>query len=517
MWIAAAFLHVAWALTLAKASVPHLAPPEVSCSVPFDRAPRALAGVEPHYIESDHFAVSYYTEGPDSVFGADLPSELLADLETSYRVLSEDPRCRMYVPAGIYDAADGGRKILARVERQEPGFGGHAICCLSFNDPPCANSGAGYMIIGRHIRARSDLRLIAAHELMHLFQYAMDPDEPAWAKESTARWTEGFVFPADKRRVDSYASFVHHRASIWTSRESVIYSPHFWDFLERVLADAIPPEVWAKACDLDWMEALRQTLVEHGTDLDTMLHAYAVWNYRTGRRATAGDPRVDLPEIEPDRRYANYPVVDAALGDAYAEEAGSNYLFFTGLASRVDLHIRLKGAAGWLAHRTVTWIGTTGENTHVESPSMRAADEEFVVPQWHQYDQIAVIVTNRENHGALSDADLRYTVSAFEAGEPVNDVAWGDSPARLRVENPATRGAAIRLHLPDSTHSSRIAIFDARGRLVRLLTDSVRPGGDYGLYWDGSTETGGHAAAGAYLLVLQQGKSTTTSRFVFMR
>src|SRR5678816_3105649 len=106
MWIPAAFLHAACALTLARAQDASVEP-RVSCSVPFDPASGSGTGAEPHFVESEHFVASFYTEGPDSVFRADMPNDLLADLEIAYRVLTEDPRCRMHAPAGIYDAADG--------------------------------------------------------------------------------------------------------------------------------------------------------------------------------------------------------------------------------------------------------------------------------------------------------------------------------------------------------------------------------------------------------------------------
>ena len=77
-------------------------------------------------------------------------------------------------------------------------------------------------------------------------------------------------------------------------------------------------------------------------------------------------PFEGLTEIQPDASFTSYPLIDSELGNRYAEEAASNYLFFSGTASRQNLRVQLHGTAGWMAHRQISWIGTTGWNTHQE-------------------------------------------------------------------------------------------------------------------------------------------------------
>src|SRR5262245_14060925 len=70
---------------------------------------------DPYDLQSEHFAMTYYTAGPDSIYSPALPQILLDALEHSYAVLSTDP-CGMHVPYGTFDAGGGTYKIRVYVE-----------------------------------------------------------------------------------------------------------------------------------------------------------------------------------------------------------------------------------------------------------------------------------------------------------------------------------------------------------------------------------------------------------------
>jgi hypothetical protein len=496
--------------------------PEVSCersgALPALLPPERS---DPLLVESEHFVVSYFTSGPDSVVRGSLPGELLGDLEIAYRTLSAGPRCAMRVPFGTHETEAGTHKIEAFVAATEPGYNGHAVRVgpSQAPDAPCSRSEDGYMIVSSSLQSRRTIRLVAAHELMHLFQYVMDADESRWAKESTATWAEWFVFPEDRLVSDTWGSFAYHARPLWsTSPNSLLYSPLFWNFLDQVLGDTVPPVIWGKACTLDWMEALEQTLAERSAGRDSMLHEYAVWNYYAGKRDDGMHYAIQgLAGIQPDVVFTHYPVADSGLAGVYAEEAGSNYLFLSGIASRRDLRVRLRGTPGWKAHRRVRWIGTTGANTHTEFPSMAPSSEEFIVPDWFQYDQVAVIVTNGVNGGAVSPEELLYTVTAMETGGSVVDLAANGGAFPLRVTNPARGGAGIRYRSTGMSERTQLVIYDARGRLVKRLVDRNLRAGDYVATWDGSSESGSRVASGAYVLVLEHAAGSSRCPFVLLR
>ena len=493
------------------------------CCVRADAAPSrpaATAGAE-QFLESEHFVVSYFTSGSDSVWRADLPQLLSEDLEYAYGVLSGDPRAAMHVPLGTFPVDGGPNKVQVFVEVIVPGYDGLAcyIWPSSALDAPCSTSADGYLRIRNAIQGRAELRRIAAHELMHLFQYAIDPFEPSWAKESTASWAEAFVFPQDRDRMVSWSSLIHHTDPVWgPTRGSLKYSSLYWDFLDLDLGESLPPKIWAKACGLGWDAAAQQLLADHGLDLDDSLHHYAVWNYYTGRRADGLHyPYSDLPEILPDALFVNYPIVDAELSGDYAQETGSNYVFFAGAATRRHLRVRLHGSPEWAQHRIMSWIGTTGANTHAESPPLDPSQEEFLVPNWYRYDQLALVVTNGATGGQLDPQALRYSICAAEEGDPVLDLAGREGNLLLTSTNPSTAGAAIRYRSTGAAHPTQVAIYDVGGRRVQRLVDRRLPSGDYVEFWDGSSETGSRVAAGTYLLFLRHDGGTASHRFVLLR
>lgn len=471
------------------------------------------------FLESEHFIVAYFTSGPDSMYHPELMPTLLEDLEHAHRVLSTDPRCAMRAPYGTFAAADGRRKIEVSVE--DIGlYGGfaHPDWPSQAPDAPCEFSADGTITITRRALERNRLRQVGTHELMHVFQFVMNAGAGSWAFESTARWAEGFVHPEDRIVQRSRPSLLYHTTPIWDDwNRSKLYSPHYWNFLDQILTASIPPKVWAHACDHDWIAALRIVLADYSITLDHSLHQFAVWNYYTGRRddgAHYGLP--ELSEIRPEERLMNYPVAAHDLGDKRADEAASNYLFFMGEASRENLRVRLHGSPGWLANRMVSWIGTTGLNTHHEVDVDPASDE-FVVPQWHQYDQVAVIVTNGVFEVPIPLEELRYTIAAWEEGNSVADLAWGTSRGLLKSTNPAIYGAAIRFRSTGVARATHLAVYDARGRLVRSLMDRTLPAGSYGVYWDGTSHSGDPAAAGAYVLRLRHDSGTVTRRVILLR
>lgn len=72
------------------------------------------------------------------------------------------------------------------------------------------------------------------------------------------------------------------------------------------------------------------------------------------------------------------------------------------------------------------------------------------------------------------------------------------APAR---PNPFGASTAFALGLPKAS-TVRLNVFDAAGRLVRTLTDGVKPAGNHTVTWDGTDLSGRRAPVGMYLVVL---------------
>jgi hypothetical protein len=86
----------------------------------------------------------------------------------------------------------------------------------------------------------------------------------------------------------------------------------------------------------------------------------------------------------------------------------------------------------------------------------------------------------------------------------------------VNTPNPFNAGTRLQYTLPRAG-PVRVQIFDARGRLVRVLVDSVRPAGDAQVFWDGTDEQGGRQASGTYIVQLQTAGHTISRKVVLVR
>ncbi|HEY6507079.1 MAG TPA: FlgD immunoglobulin-like domain containing protein [Vicinamibacterales bacterium] len=105
-------------------------------------------------------------------------------------------------------------------------------------------------------------------------------------------------------------------------------------------------------------------------------------------------------------------------------------------------------------------------------------------------------------------------------GMPV-PLAVGPPPAanspRLKIApNPAHGGTVFTLEA-DRAGPQRVAVFDVRGRRVRIFEDSVGLAGTRTLAWDGLDEAGNRVAPGIYLVTLQVAGHSVSSRITMIR
>jgi hypothetical protein len=115
-------------------------------------------------------------------------------------------------------------------------------------------------------------------------------------------------------------------------------------------------------------------------------------------------------------------------------------------------------------------------------------------------------------------ADQVVTVTEHYDVSSVRKVTTGPSALRLHPNrpNPFSPSTSIRYDLPKSA-AVHIAVFDVRGRVVRVLVDSERrEAGSYTVTWDGQTDGGQRAASGIYFCRLDAGYSAETRRMVLL-
>jgi hypothetical protein len=122
----------------------------------------------------------------------------------------------------------------------------------------------------------------------------------------------------------------------------------------------------------------------------------------------------------------------------------------------------------------------------------------------------------------LSAIDINGNESAFALFSP-DDLAGVETPTAPAATylaqnfpnpfNPATR---IAFGLSAPAHVS-LRIYDASGRLVRVLLDEARPAGAFAEMWDGRDSRGAAVASGIYFYRLQAGSFAETRKMALLK
>ena len=113
-----------------------------------------------------------------------------------------------------------------------------------------------------------------------------------------------------------------------------------------------------------------------------------------------------------------------------------------------------------------------------------------------------------------STGELRYGTRAVPTA--VGDSPPRYAPAALRISpNPFRRVTEVVFDLNSDDHVT-LAVYDVRGRLVRMLANATMYAGGHRLTWDGRTDAGAEAPTGVYFVRLHT-TTTVTRRAVLLK
>jgi len=123
---------------------------------------------------------------------------------------------------------------------------------------------------------------------------------------------------------------------------------------------------------------------------------------------------------------------------------------------------------------------------------------------------------------------VHYEVTSFDVAgnesEPANagttTLVPSLTPSRLEllpnIPNPFNPSTTIRFTTP-AEGSVRMAIFDARGSLIRVLIDKTLPAGHHDAVWDGRDGKGSPVSSGVYLCRLEQRSDFRARKIVLIK
>jgi flagellar hook assembly protein FlgD len=81
--------------------------------------------------------------------------------------------------------------------------------------------------------------------------------------------------------------------------------------------------------------------------------------------------------------------------------------------------------------------------------------------------------------------------------------------------NPSPASVTLRYAIP-SPSDAALRVYDASGRLVRVLAEGLMPAGEHLAVWDRRTDHGTRAAAGIYFCDLRASGRHVTRRIVLL-
>jgi len=182
--------------------------------------------------------------------------------------------------------------------------------------------------------------------------------------------------------------------------------------------------------------------------------------------------------------------------------------------------------------RVVVFGGFDGTNLLSDTWSLSLSGS----PAWAMLAPTGLGPTPRYGHSAIYDVprDRMVVFGGQAANGQLNDtwtLVWngvtgvaeapgepGRPGIRLRqaYPNPFRSLATIPVDLANP-REARLAVFDARGRLVRELTAGMLPAGVSYVHWDGVDAAGNAVAAGTYFYRLESGAVVLTKKVVLLK
>jgi hypothetical protein len=133
-------------------------------------------------------------------------------------------------------------------------------------------------------------------------------------------------------------------------------------------------------------------------------------------------------------------------------------------------------------------------------------------------DETAKTIADEINNGCLLGAGvIPLTTDDIAYSPPVGDT---DLPPPFALDgaypNPFNPQTTVVFSLP-SAMDVKLAIFDARGRLVQTLVDETRPSGHHSVTWHGKNSNGLPVSSGVYFVRLQAGHNSATRKIVLLK
>ena len=250
-----------------------------------------------------------------------------------------------------------------------------------------------------------------------------------------------------------------------------------------------------------------------------MTMAVGGWFYLGGGRTLNGNTDFAVAQFMPDGILAScsgFPCFNWSTGRAYWDFGGYDAVY--SIDWRNDGQVLAAGSAngqiGWAQFSTrspsAPWTGMT---------DFVGVGEAAVGAKFVGSDRI-VVATTQSFNGDLNFGLAKFYTSSHPYSVGVEDTEASAPPSPLRLHPAAPNPFFARTVLTfevDDPQPVRIALYDASGRLVRMIAEGPFEAGRHEHAWDGTDERGRRVPAGVYFVRADAAKGRATEKLVVLR
>ena len=173
--------------------------------------------------------------------------------------------------------------------------------------------------------------------------------------------------------------------------------------------------------------------------------------------------------------------------------------------AEIKYHVRITDSLEW-----GPWI--------LIADTLNTGSVEWIVPAllWHE-GQIRVLFKDADDESLAFDIGGVFSISFPDtASVPAKEELPAEFALMPPYPNPFTGGVTIEFGLPSASFVE-VAVYDARGRLVRKILSDAMPPGYRVVSWDGDNNLGRKAGAGVYFIVVDAGGERLTRKIELLR
>jgi hypothetical protein len=239
-----------------------------------------------------------------------------------------------------------------------------------------------------------------------------------------------------------------------------------------------------------------------------------------GAIVTWFDRRSGVDDIYAQRINASGAVQWTTDGAAVCTASGIQYSPRTvsdELGGAIVTWIDSRGADYDIYAQRIDGAGTVGWTTDGVAVCEAMADQRNPVIAFDGDGGAIVAWRDYRNGGPAPNSDI-YAARVFWAGTTDAPYDHPISETRLfqNVPNPFGWATRIAFRVERAGHV-RLMVFDAQGRLIRVLVDETRQPNEYVESWDGMDGSGRRVAAGAYFYSLETPDGTASKKMTLAR